>query len=201
MIHLRLADFLSALLYRMLGRVFGMFGAYGRGARIVRPRHIFGARNIYLGPDASILGGAYLIARGGTDQPPRLELAEGAAVGHLAHIVCLRRVSIGAHALLADRVFITDNGHSYADAGRPIVQQPLQYLGDAEIGPGSWVGEGASIIAARVGRNCVIAAGAVVTRDIPDYSVAVGAPARVVRRYCPERQAWLRTGSDGNFTE
>jgi acetyltransferase-like isoleucine patch superfamily enzyme len=67
------------------------------------------------------------------------------------------------------------------------------------IGEGSWIGHNACVIGVRVGKHCVIGASAVVLRDLPDYSVAVGAPARVVRRYDVEAKAWRATLEDGSF--
>lgn len=65
-----------------------------------------------------------------------------------------------------------------------------------EIGPGCWLGTGAVILpGARLGRNVVVAAGAVVRGDVPDHAVVAGAPARIVRRWQPETgwQPPLRT--------
>ncbi|WP_258879248.1 hypothetical protein [Paraburkholderia sp. BL6669N2] len=50
------------------------------------------------------------------------------------------------------------------------------------------------MLGARIGRNCVIGANAVVTSDIPDFCVAVGAPARVVRHWHPDHREWLKGG-------
>jgi hypothetical protein len=65
-----------------------------------------------------------------------------------------------------------------------------------EIGPGCWIGTGAVVLpGARIGRNVVVAAGAVVRGTVPDHAVVAGAPARVVRRWTPETgwQPPLRT--------
>lgn len=65
-----------------------------------------------------------------------------------------------------------------------------------EIGPGCWLGTGAVILpGARLGRNVVVAAGAVVRGEVPDHAVVAGAPARIVRRWQPETgwQPPLRT--------
>ena len=59
----------------------------------------------------------------------------------------------------------------------------------------SWLGENVAIIGASIGKNCVIGANAVVTDDIPDYSVAVGIPARVIRQYDAPSGQWHRVGA------
>ncbi len=89
--------------------------------------------------------------------------------------------------LLEDDVLISTgvsiiNGprqHGLDRLDQPIREQPGQWQ-PVRIGRGSWIGERA-VVMADVGSHCVIGAGAVVTRPIPDYAVAVGVPARVIR--------------------
>ena len=59
-----------------------------------------------------------------------------------------------------------------------------------EIGEGTWLGEGVCVIGAKIGKGCVIGANAVVTKDIPDYSVAVGSPAKVIKKYNSDTKRW-----------
>ncbi len=63
---------------------------------------------------------------------------------------------------------------------------------DVVIGNGSWIGEHVCIIGASIGRHCVIGANSVVTRDIPDYSVAVGSPAIVIKKYDFNLNKWIK---------
>jgi acetyltransferase-like isoleucine patch superfamily enzyme len=71
--------------------------------------------------------------------------------------------------------------HVFHDTSRPISHQGITAQG-ISIGSGSWIGSGAIILdGVKIGRNVVIGAGAVVSKDVPDYAVAVGNPARVVR--------------------
>ena len=92
--------------------------------------------------------------------------------------------------MTADKVYISDNLHGYEDIHTPIHRQPIVQNGTVEIGEGSWLGENVCVIGANVGKHCVIGANSVVTRNIPDYSVAVGVPARVVKRYNFETKLW-----------
>lgn len=125
--------------------------------------------------------------------PPRLVIGSGSSIGNFNHITCINYVEIGEKVLTADRVHISDNTHGFEDPEAPILRQPTTSRGPVVIGPGSWLGEGVSVLSARIGRNCVIGANAVVTSDIPDFSVAVGVPARVIRRYNAESKRWERT--------
>ena len=67
------------------------------------------------------------------------------------------------------------------------------------IGRDSWRGENVCVLGAKIGRHCVIGANSVVTKDIPDYCIAVGIPARIIKRYCFDSQTWRRTDEQGNF--
>jgi len=70
------------------------------------------------------------------------------------------------------------------------MHQRVRFKREVKIGEGSWIGESACIIGARVGKNCVIGANAVVTSDIPDYSVAVGVPAVVIKQFNQQVKKW-----------
>lgn len=88
--------------------------------------------------------------------------------------------------LTGPHVFIADHNHQYEDIKKPIYLQGARHnKGDRiEICSGTWIGTNAVIVGnVRIGKNCVIGANSVVTHDIPDYCVAVGAPARVVKKY------------------
>jgi acetyltransferase-like isoleucine patch superfamily enzyme len=79
------------------------------------------------------------------------------------------------------------------------MDQPIQQIHEVEIGEGAWIGENVCIIGASVGKGCVIGANSVVTKNIPDYCVAVGAPAKIIKRYSFELNEWLKTAPDGSF--
>lgn len=90
-------------------------------------------------------------------------------------------VTIGDDVYLGTLVQILAVNHVFDDTRRPISQQGITAAG-ISVGDGAWIGSGAIILdGVRVGRNAVVGAGAVVTKDVPDYCVAVGNPARVVR--------------------
>jgi acetyltransferase-like isoleucine patch superfamily enzyme len=196
MLHFRIRDYLSILFYRMLGP---FFGSMGRRVRIVRPLRIFGARYCHFGDDSVLQYGAYVAALNTFAQPPLLRIGARTMIGNHAHIVVTRRVEFGESVLTADRLFVSDNAHGYDDPNVPVRDQGLVQLAEVRIGDGSWIGENVCISGASIGRNCVIAANSVVTRDIPDHCVAGGAPARIIKRYCDTRQGWYRTDPQGEF--
>jgi acetyltransferase-like isoleucine patch superfamily enzyme len=91
---------------------------------------------------------------------------------------------------MAEKVYISDNIHAYKDVTKPIMHQPIVHKGNVYIGDNSWIGESVSIIGANIGKHCVIGANSVVTHDIPDYCVAVGSPAKVIKRYNFDINQW-----------
>jgi acetyltransferase-like isoleucine patch superfamily enzyme len=198
MIHFRLRDYCSVLVYRLLG---GAFAQFGRRVRVVWPLRIIGSRFVRLEDDVTVQVGAYIEALQLGETVPRLTIRRGTRIGNHLHLICTRHIEIGAQVLIADRVYIADNRHEYADVNLPIMQQPLRQLADVEIGDGTWICENVCILGCRIGRNCVIGANSVVTRDIPDYCVALGAPAVPVRRYCAQSRRWRPTHADGAFAD
>lgn len=90
-------------------------------------------------------------------------------------------VELEDDVLLASHVSVMNGSqqHGIARLDVPIREQPGVFV-PVRIGRDSWIGERA-VIAADVGRHCVIGAGSVVTKPIPDFAIAVGVPARVIR--------------------
>ncbi|MBQ7210023.1 MAG: acyltransferase [Paludibacteraceae bacterium] len=167
------------------------FKQFGRGSSIVSPLQIDSAKNIVIGNNVSIAHGAWLAAVPLTSNPqPELKIGDGCQIGHRNHIFATSGIFIGCEVLTADGVYITDNMHNYSNPELPILQQEIRQLNKVHIGDGSWLGENVCVIGASVGKHCVIGANAVVTHDIPDYSVAVGVPARVIKQYNIKTQKW-----------
>ena len=118
-----------------------------------------------------------------------VSIGDRCLIGRGSGIVGHFSVEIGNDVWTGHHVYITDQNHGYLDVTRPISVQS-QPEKPVTIGDGSWLGHGTVVLpGATIGRHVVIGANSVVTGDIPDYSVAVGAPARVIRRYV-EGSGW-----------
>jgi acetyltransferase-like isoleucine patch superfamily enzyme len=158
------------------------FAAFGEKSVLVSPRVIKGGRKIAVGarvliyPDASLS-----VERDAWDvEGPRLILADGVVLQSNVTITCAERIELAASAAIGANTLISDNDHTIDGTaesilGNPIVTTPIR------IGRGVWVGNNCAIVrGASIGDFSVIGANSVVRSEIPPYSIAVGAPARVV---------------------
>lgn len=194
--YFRLRDYLSVVVYRMLQ---SSFAAFGRGARVIWPLRIVGARYCAFEDEAVLQYGAYVAVLPVHSATPSLRIGARTQIGNHAHIVATHRIEIGKSVLIADRFFVADNAHEFADPSVPVRDQGLRRLAPVSIGDGSWIGENVCVIGASIGRQCVVGANSVVTRDLPDLCVAAGSPAIVIKRYCTDSREWRRTDPMGGF--
>lgn len=180
------------------------FRRIGTGSRLAFPQGtVFGTPWIELG-DHCIIGQDVTLTAGmmpdldlGPD--PALILGNGVVLGRGSHVIADTRtaVTIGDDVFCGPYVYITSTNHSYDDPHAPVGKQ-WPRAAAVQIGSGSWLGAGAVVLPGAVlGRNVVVAAGAVVRGEVPDHAVVAGAPARIVRRWEGERgwQPPLRTPS------
>ena len=124
---------------------------------------------------------------------PNVIIGDNVLIGGFSSIGCSNSIVIEDNVILAPHVHITDRNHSYEDVQTPIRKQPAVSPGPVIIGKGSWLGYGSQVMPnVKIGKHCVVAAGSVVTRDIPDYCVVVGIPARVIKRYNENTESWER---------
>ena len=101
-------------------------------------------------------------------------------------------VQIGNNVILAQNIVMSGLNHNYQDIHTPIYLQG-ETTAMITVEDDCWIGANAVLTAGvTIGKHSVVAAGAVVTKDVPPYSVAVGNPARVIRTYNPETQLWER---------
>ena len=121
----------------------------------------------------------------GNRYTPEVRIGNNVSLNYDCHIGCVNKIEIGDNVLMGSRILITDHYHGEITAAMlriPPGQRKVQSPGPVIIEDNVWIGEGVAIMPnVRIGRNAIIGANAVVTRDIPADSVAVGAPARVIR--------------------
>lgn len=168
-------------------------GSLGYRSRIIRPLKLRNMENIFIGNKVTIHPYGWLLTmRLNSSYIPKLVIGDGSEIGHFSHITCINSLEIGRKVLIADRVYISDHIHGYEESNTAIMDQPVISKGPVKIGEGTWLGENVCILSCSIGKNCVIGANAVVNKDIPDFSVAVGAPARIIRRFDQDSKKWMK---------
>lgn len=124
-----------------------------------------------------------------------IEIGRNTEIGEMSTISAERRIIIGKGVLTGPHVFIADHNHKYENPKIPICEQGV-HLGQTdcvEVEDGTWIGTNVVIVGnVHIGKNCVIGANSVVTKDIPDYSVAAGIPCIVLKQYNFETKKWER---------
>jgi len=103
------------------------------------------------------------------------------------HCTVIGPVCIGSHVNLAQGITVTALNHNFGDAARRIDEQGVSTK-PVVIGDDVWIGANAVILpGVTIGNHCVIAAGAVVTKDVPDYTLAGGVPAKTIKDLSPTK--------------
>ena len=109
-------------------------------------------------------------------------------------------VKIGKEVEMGPNVFIADYNHEYRDITQSVLVQGITYTNNGqnistpslEIGDGTWLGANVVVVGEiKIGKHCVMGANSVVIKDIPDYSVSVGAPAKVIKKYDFDKKMWV----------
>jgi abequosyltransferase len=122
---------------------------------------------------------------------PLIKIGDHTDIGKRLFISCAKKVEIGKGVLIAPNVFISDHSHNYQNTKIPVKNQGVTDPKPVEIGDGVWLGINVAILpGVKIGKNSVIGANSVVIKSIPDFCVAVGSPAKVVKRFHPRSKKW-----------
>jgi acetyltransferase-like isoleucine patch superfamily enzyme len=163
------------------------FGRFGHGSVICFPANtIFNEQYIHIG-EGTLFGPQITLSAGMVPgqamvSDPVISVGDRCLIGKGSGIVGHLQITIGDDVWTGHHVYITDQNHGYADLDRPISEQVMPER-PVTIGDGSWLGHGTVVLpGATIGRHVVVGANSVVTGELPDNCVAVGVPARVIRR-------------------
>lgn len=203
MVRFRLFDRRDDLI-ALLWQWFARNGAIGPNSRRGRRFGKFGEGSIILFPTTTIFNESYIHIGSGTMIGEHVALSAGmmpgqklltnpvvrigdrCLIGRGSGIVGHLSIDIGSDVWTGHHVYITDQSHGYENISTPISSQS-QPERAVSIGEGSWLGHGVVVLpGAKIGRHVAVGANSVVTGDLPDYCVAVGSPAKIIRQYTAE---------------
>jgi maltose O-acetyltransferase len=108
-----------------------------------------------------------------------IEIGDNAGIG----VNCIiRRAIIGRNVMMGPDVVFVNQNHNFSDPDKPLQEQGYAESEPVVIGDNTWIGTRVIILpGCRIGKNAIIGAGAVVTKDIPDYAIMAGNPARIIK--------------------
>ena len=149
-------------------------------------------KNVYIGKNCALKGKSNIVLEDGVTVRPytqiwsgggTVRIGRGSEIGERCRISIANSLKIGEKVLLSPNVYITDCDHEYRNVYIPVIDQGVVQKGQkVSIGEGSYIGINAVIVGnVKIGKHCVIGANSVVTKDISDYCVAVGSPARAIK--------------------
>lgn len=181
-------------------RAAEQFGSFGADSCIGFPAAtLMNTRSVHVGA-GTLIGRGVTLAVGYGDGDPGVPergivVGDRCTIGARTTITCHVSVEVGDGVFFGQGVFVTDASHGYQDPTRPVGEQFGTHQ-PVVIGSGSWIGHDAVVLpGARIGRNVVVAAGAVVRGTVEDHAVVASSPARVVRRHEPGL-GWVTDSGD-----
>ena len=198
---LKVRHYWHMLLTQLLWR--SRLGSLGRRSVIFKPMMVVGARGLHIGSQTVIRDFARLeiIRRPELGWDASLRIGNRVNIEQGSHIVCQCDVTIDDDVSITPYCAIVDTHHPYdpPDVTPKIGNRLPTERSFVHIGAGTFIGLRATIMPnVRIGRCCVIGAGSVVTKDIPDFSIAVGSPARVTATFDPSTRAWVRSAESNS---
>jgi len=163
---------------KLLRDLFGNdSSAVGEDVEIISPQNLKVGSGVYVGSKTLLHCGGM----GWCNNKGGISLGNNVYIGPQCILFGAGEIEIGDNVLISPNVTITSHQHTFASREKPIRGQATQFA-KVTIEEDVWIGSNAVILPGVViGRGSVIGAGAVVTRDIPPFSVAVGVPARVIK--------------------
>lgn len=189
---------LRSIIYRILYNKNSSYRAYIYRPLIFSANSIIWRDGVYIRKNCRIEA---IKKYGEMSYHPSILLEEGVTIQQNCHITCAQSIIIGQNTALASNVSITDIDHSYQDIFTPIERQNIT-VNPVKIGSDCKIYNNAVILKGTViGHHCVVGANSVVNGIFPDYSIIVGVPAKIVKRFDFAVMKWRKTDKVGNFID
>lgn len=160
------------------------------------PRYLTIGNNCYIFKNSRIEG---ISNYEGVNYQPEIILGNNVSIQQNLHLTCANRIVLSDFVAIGANVTITDIEHPYENINVPIEKSVLK-VKEVFIGRETKIYNNAVILPGTIlGIHSVVGANSIVSGEYPDYCIIVGVPARIVKRYCTTRGAWLKTNANGVF--
>ena len=151
--------------------------AFARGPMHGNVLEMLRGGRLTIGPHAYFEPGVWL-----TSDTGRITIGGGSFLNLNVMIAAVESVSLGEHCMLANGCLLTDGNHRFDDLDKPVPWQGFTTKGPVTLGDNVWLGANVVVTSGvTIGRRSVIGANSVVIDDIPEFSIAAGAPAKVLK--------------------
>ncbi len=165
---------------------------FGNNIHVLGGKYITLGENVIIGFEAR-LDAVFHWATPEQDFTPEITIGNNVVIAPLCHISCISKIEIGDYTTMGPGTLITDHTHgdtSYEQLSLPPRHRPLISKGNVKIGKNVHLGERVTILpGVTIGDNCIIGANAVVTKDVPPYSIVVGTAGKIVKQVTSENKA------------
>lgn len=180
------------IISRLFSKIQGWrFGVKVLGNTFIHPSSVIKkskGSHIVFAPDLILSSNTYIECQ----KDAILEISEGCVLNSNSRIQSYNSIKIGKKVIIGPFAYLCDFMHNYEDTSKAIKDQGCRSKGEIVIGDGTWVGASATILApVTIGKGCVIGANSLINKDIPDFSVVVGNPARIVKQYDKNQGEWI----------
>lgn len=164
--------------------------AVGKNIILRNPQYISCGKNVVIGDESKLLcWDSY-----GEEQYsnlPEIQIGDNFHATRNFTVQCAQKVVFGRDVLVASNVFIIDYNHGLNPLTMSYLENPLIRGGGVFVDDGVWIGNNVIILPnVHIGKKSIIGAGSVVTKDIPEYCIAVGNPAKVVKKFDIKEKKW-----------
>lgn len=172
---------IRAVIYKLF------FGKIGKMSYIGKPIYIHNPRGIYINKKVRIYPGL----RAETHNNGKILIEDDVSIGQNFHITTSKsNLIIGKSTTISGNVFVTNIDHDYKEIDKHILKQDFIEK-ETKIGENCFIGYGAAIQAGTIlGKQCIVGAHSVVRGKFPDYSVIVGVPAKIIKKYNRQTKVW-----------